>query len=116
MGTFGLVWKADVLEGSHRGHHVAIKIVDLEQFEDNSIDEIRKEIAVMSTCKHKNVVSCLVSFIEGTDLWLVMPILSAGSCLDVLRLNHPNGIRDEAIIATILKETLDGLQYFHENQ
>ena len=92
MGTFGLVWKADVLEGAHRGQHVAIKIVDLEQFEDNSIDEMRKEIAIMSTCHHKNVVSAHVSFIEGTDLWLVMPILSAGSCLDVLRLNFPTGI------------------------
>jgi serine/threonine protein kinase len=63
IGTFGLVWKGDVLEGPHRGSHVAIKIVDLEQFEDSNIDEIRKEIAVMSTCKHKNVVRCLVSFI-----------------------------------------------------
>lgn len=116
MGTFGLVWKADVLEGLHRGEHVAIKIVDLEQFEDNSIDEMRKEIAIMSTCKHKNVVSCLVSFIEATDLWLVMPILSAGSCLDVLKLNFPAGIYDEHVIATILHETLSGLQYFHENQ
>jgi serine/threonine protein kinase len=115
MGTFGLVWKADVLEGPHRGHNVAVKIVDLEQFEDNSIDDMRKEIAVMSTCKHKNVVSCLVSFIEGTDLWLLMPILSAGSCLDVLKLNFPNGIADEAVIATILSETLHGLKYFHEN-
>lgn len=69
----------------------------------------------MSTCKHKNVVGCYVSFIEGTDLWLVMPILSAGSCLDVLRLNFPNGITDEAVIATIIKETLEGLRYFHEN-
>ena len=43
----------------------------------------------MSTCMHKNVVSCHVSFIEGTDLWLVMPILSAGSCSDVLKCNYP---------------------------
>ena len=116
MGSFGLVWKADVLEGAHRGKSVAIKIVDLEQFEDNNIDEIRKEIAIMSTCQHKNVVSCLVSFIEGTDLWLAMPILSAGSCLDVLRLKFPTGVKDEAVIATILKETLEGLRYFHENK
>ena len=50
MGTFGLVWRADVLDGSHRGQHVAIKIVDLEQFEDDSVDAMRKEIAIMSTC------------------------------------------------------------------
>jgi serine/threonine-protein kinase OSR1/STK39 len=70
----------------------------------------------MSTCQHKNVVSCLVSFIEGTELWLAMPILSAGSCLDVLRLNFPRGIIDEAVIATLLKETMLGLKYFHENK
>lgn len=63
----------------------------------------------MSTCMHKNVVSCYVSFIEGTDLWLVMPILSAGSCSDILKLNFPQGVKDEAIIATIIKETLLGL-------
>ena len=70
----------------------------------------------MSTCQHKNVVSCLVSFIEGTDLWLTMPILSAGSCLDVLKLNFRDGVKDEAVIATILRETLLGLRYFHENK
>jgi len=80
------------------------------------MDEMRKEIAIMSTCQHKNFVSCLVSFLEGTDLWLVMPLMSAGSCLDVLKIKFPNGIQDEAIIATILKETLEGLRYFHENK
>lgn len=70
----------------------------------------------MSTCKHKNVVSCYVSFIEGTDLWLAMPILSAGSCYDIMRANYPNGIKNEAVIATIIKETVLGLQYFHDNK
>jgi hypothetical protein len=32
-----------------------------------------------------------------------MPILSAGSALDVLRLNFPAGIKDEAVIATIVE-------------
>ena len=69
----------------------------------------------MSTCQHKNVVSCHVSFIEGSDLWLVMPFLSAGSVEDIIKTTYPEGIKNEAIIATILKETLNGLQYFHEN-
>ena len=50
IGSFGLVWKADVIDGPHRGQSVAIKCVDLEQFEDKNMDEIRKEIAIMSTC------------------------------------------------------------------
>ena len=64
---------------------------------------------------HKNVVSCYVSFIEGSDLWLVMPIMSAGSCAEIMKVNCPRGIKDEAVIATILRETLLGLKYFHEN-
>jgi serine/threonine-protein kinase OSR1/STK39 len=70
----------------------------------------------MSTCHHKNVVSCYVSFIEACDLWLVMPILSAGSCYDIMRMNFAHGIKNEAVIATILRETLLGLQYFHDNK
>ena len=44
-----------------------------------------------------------------------MPILGAGSCADVMKQNCPGGIKSEAIIATILRETLLALQYFHEN-
>ena len=61
------------------------------------------------------MVSCHVSFIEGADLWLVMPVLGAGSCSDIMKVNCPQGIKNEAIIATIIRETLLGLQYFHEN-
>jgi serine/threonine protein kinase len=60
MGSFGLVWKAKcTLTQSSLGEseqEVAIKIIDLEQFHDNSIEEIRKEISIMSQCAHKNVV------------------------------------------------------------
>ena len=44
------VWKASCLEGVHKDKSIAIKVIDLEQFVDNSIDDIRKEISIMSTC------------------------------------------------------------------
>ena len=44
-----------------------------------------------------------------------MPILAAGSLSDVIKAKFPEGIKDEAIIATILKEVLNGLTYFHKN-
>ena len=56
----------------------------------------------MSICFHKNVVSCYVSFIVYSDLWLVMPVLGAGSCADIMKVNCPSGVKSEAIIATIL--------------
>lgn len=42
-----------------------------------------------------------------------MPLLGAGSVVDIMKLKHPNGIKDEVMIASILKEVLDGLLYLH---
>ena len=105
QGSFGLVWKATCIDASspHNGVEVAIKIIDFELFIDGNLDDIRKEIQIMSQCRHKNVVNYFVSFVDGSDLWLVMPLLGAGSVDGVLKLNFKNGVDDEALIATILK-------------
>ena len=81
QGSFGLVWKSFCIdkESPHFGQEVAIKIVDLEHFQDGNMDDIRKEINIMSSFRHNNVVSYYVSFIDDSDLWLVMPLLGAGS-------------------------------------
>lgn len=50
QGAFGLVWKAEVKEGKNKSKHVAIKVINLEQFSENSMDDIRKEISVMNLC------------------------------------------------------------------
>lgn len=119
VGSFGLVWQATVKSGPHKGELVAIKVIDMVQFNESNISEIRKEIAILSDSRHKNIVSELASFIDGNFLWLVMPLLDAGSVLDVLKhklkATGVKGIQDESVIATILKETLDGLQYVHSN-
>lgn len=69
----------------------------------------------MSTCEHSNVVKYHISFVDGSQLWLVMPILAAGSLIDVIKTKFPEGIKDQVLIATILKEVLEGLKYFHNN-
>lgn len=43
-----------------------------------------------------------------------MPLLGAGSVADVLKLNFTKGIKDEVLIATMLKQVIEGLHYFHE--
>ncbi|ORX90641.1 kinase-like protein [Basidiobolus meristosporus CBS 931.73] len=93
---------------------VAIKMIDLDFFERNQIDELRRETQVMSLCKHPNVLRVHGSFVHGSKLYLVTPYLSGGSCLDIMKTAHPDGF-DEASIATILKQTLQGLEYLHKN-
>jgi serine/threonine-protein kinase OSR1/STK39 len=117
-GSFGLVWESTCTSGHHVGSKVAIKILDLETFPNNSINLIRKEISIMSMSKHKNIVAEYISFVDLQYLWIVMPVIDAGSVLDVMRQIRPNsspGLPDEVVIATILKETLEGLAYLHAN-
>lgn len=72
----------------------------------------------MSMSKHKNIVADYISFVDMQYLWIVMPLIDSGSVYDVMKTVRPSndpGISDEAIIATILKETLEGLHYLHSN-
>jgi len=93
------------------GQEVAIKVIPIS--ESTSTDEIRREIQLMRLCNHTNVVSYKCSFLSDSTLWFVMEYLSGGSMADLIKLNHPTGIHDEALLATILYDTLKGIEYLH---
>ncbi|KAI8339727.1 hypothetical protein BC941DRAFT_512068 [Chlamydoabsidia padenii] len=106
-----------VVYGAHykpTNRKVAIKVIDLDMFERNQIDELRRETALMALSKHPNVLHVYGSFVSGSKLYIVTPYLSAGSCLDIMKSSFSNGF-DEITIATILKQALEGLIYLHKN-
>ena len=96
------------------GETVAVKMLDLEDQDPGHLEEIRREVASMSMVSHPNLVMAHCSFVEGQFLWVVMPFLSGGSALNIMKWSHPKGL-DEPSIATILKEVLKALDYFHRN-
>lgn len=92
---------------------VAIKVVDLEWLQA-PLEDIGREIQVMSLSSHSNVLPFSTAFVQGADLWVVMPLLTGGSVLSLMNCAHPDGL-PENYAAYVLHCLLKALDYFHSN-
>lgn len=116
-GAFAVVYKAQVKETKE---WVAIKILNSQTAD---WEDISTELTMMHSMEHPNVISVYSSFFnttgEGEDqeqeLWIVMPLLEVGSCSSILKEFYPDGIKDPAVLATILKSVCQALVYIHKD-
>lgn len=76
--------------------------------------EIIKEISIMQQCDSPYVVKYYGSYFKGSDLWIVMEYCGGGSVSDIMKLRKK--VLNEEETATILRDTLYGLEYLHDKR
>ncbi|KAF5839552.1 kinase-like domain-containing protein [Dunaliella salina] len=105
-GSYG-----DVFLGVNKetGAHVALKVIDLEDVEDD-IEDIHKEITMLAGCRCKNITEYHGSLLKprSTELMIVMELMAC-SVADLVQ----HGPLDESFVAYILHEVLVALAYLH---
>ena len=77
-------------------------------------NNIMREAQTMILIDHPNVVKAHCSFTNDQTLWVIMPYMAGGSFLHIMKSVHPTGF-EEAVIATVLREVLRGLEYLHHH-
>ncbi|ONI12642.1 hypothetical protein PRUPE_4G176700 [Prunus persica] len=105
-GSFGDVYKGFDKE---LNKEVAIKVIDLEESEDE-IEDIQKEISVLSQCRSPYITEYYGSYLNQTKLWIIMEYMAGGSVADLLQSGPP---LDEMSMACILRDLLHAIEYLH---
>lgn len=109
-GSYGSVYTARSRQ-SKSNELVAVKIIPLT--DNDEVDSIQKEIAILSVCNHPNVVRYYGSYRTPDALWISMEYCAGGSVSDVMHaLGRP---LEEDMIAYVCSEVLKGLSYLHSN-
>ncbi|KAI9693967.1 MAG: putative protein serine/threonine kinase [Bathelium mastoideum] len=107
-GSFGKVYKG---LDKRTGQTVAIKVIDVENAEDE-VDDIIQEISILAELNSPYVTKYYGSYLKGSDLWIVMEFCSGGSCGDLMK----PGLISEDYITIIIRELLMGLEYLHSDK
>ncbi|KAG8524442.1 Mitogen-activated protein kinase kinase kinase kinase 1, partial [Galemys pyrenaicus] len=107
-GTYGEVFKA---RDKVTGDVVALKMVKMEP--DDDVSTLQKEILILKTCRHANIVAYHGSYLWLQKLWICMEFCGAGSLQDIYQVT---GALTELQIGYVCREVLQGLAYLHSQK
>uniref|UniRef100_A0A8C1IJU6 non-specific serine/threonine protein kinase n=1 Tax=Cyprinus carpio TaxID=7962 RepID=A0A8C1IJU6_CYPCA len=96
-GAFGKVFKA---QNKQTGIFAAAKVIDTKT--EDELEDYMVEIDILASCDHHNIVKLLDAFYYESKLWVSVDLLERP-------LTEPQ-------IRVVCKQTLDALQYLHDNK
>uniref|UniRef100_A0A671RYH4 non-specific serine/threonine protein kinase n=1 Tax=Sinocyclocheilus anshuiensis TaxID=1608454 RepID=A0A671RYH4_9TELE len=98
-GAFGKVFKA---QNKQTGIFAAAKVIDTKT--EDELEDYMVEIDILASCDHHNIVKLLDAFYYESKLWV---------SVDLVYLERP---LTEPQIRVVCKQSLDALQYLHDNK
>ncbi|XP_014211846.1 STE20-related kinase adapter protein alpha [Copidosoma floridanum] len=92
---------------------VVIKKYFIDDKEPEDFNLVEQEIVTTRQLQHPNVLPYLSAFVSGHDVYVTSPLMSYGSCSDLIREHFQEGF-PEIAVAFIIKDVLHGLDYIHK--
>uniref|UniRef100_A0A8C1US53 non-specific serine/threonine protein kinase n=1 Tax=Cyprinus carpio TaxID=7962 RepID=A0A8C1US53_CYPCA len=108
-GAFGKVFKA---QNKQTGIFAAAKVIDTKT--EDELEDYMVEIDILASCDHHNIVKLLDAFYYESKLWILIEFC-AGGAIDAVMLELERPLT-EPQIRVVCKQTLDALQYLHDNK
>ena len=100
---------ATVFKGVHRESGFILAIKELDDIDDD--EELKKEIDILKTCRHPNIVCYYGTCNTSKNLWILMDYCGMGSVRDMIEAREKVLVDEE--IQYILMHSLKGLSYLH---
>jgi len=94
---------------------VVVKRYNLSDISDDIsvTDHIQHEVAAMKQFDHPNILSCLTSLVNSTQVWVITPLAEYGSVRELLKQDSFKTGLPELAICMIVRDLCHALEYLH---
>ncbi|ONK59434.1 uncharacterized protein A4U43_C08F6390 [Asparagus officinalis] len=108
-GSFGTVHRAD-----WNGSDVAVKILMEQDFHQERFNEFLREVAIMKSLRHPNIVLYMGAVTQPPNLSIVTEYLSRGSLYRLLHRHGAREVLDERRRLNMAFDVAKGMNYLHK--
>ncbi|KAK7294573.1 hypothetical protein RJT34_17462 [Clitoria ternatea] len=107
-GSFAVVWRS---RNRHSGLEVAVKEIDKRQLSPKVRDNLLKEISILSTIHHPNIIRLFEAVETNDRIYLILEYCGGG---DLAAYIHRHGKVSETVARHFMRQLAAGLQVLHE--
>ncbi|KAK4434251.1 Serine/threonine-protein kinase CTR1 [Sesamum alatum] len=107
-GSFGTVHRAD-----WHGSDVAVKVLTVQDFDDDKLKEFLREVAIMKRIRHPNVVLFMGAVTRRPHLSIVTEYLPRGSLFRLIHRPAAGEILDQRRRLRMALDVAKGVNYLH---